>query len=71
MAIYIAGEFCKGCGLCIYYCPTDVLEFSGTRTKKGYALPEVVHPDNCKQCKLCELHCPDCAIYVESTDPTE
>ncbi len=71
MTIHIAGEFCKGCGLCIYYCPRDVLEFSTKRTKKGHDLPEVVHPENCKQCMLCELHCPDLAIYVESTESTE
>jgi len=64
MALYIDQKLCKGCGLCVYYCPKGALEMSDRRNEKGYNVVEVVNPEKCNSCKLCEISCPDFVIYV-------
>ena len=56
---------CKGCGLCIYYCPRDVLMLSDDYNDKGYPVARVKDLEQCTGCRLCELGCPDLAICVE------
>lgn len=51
-------EWCKGCGICVSFCPKNVLELS--RQDKAV----VARPEDCICCKLCELRCPDLAIEV-------
>lgn len=55
--IVIVKEWCKGCAICVEFCPKDVLVMNG-----GY--PEAVHPEQCNRCQLCDARCPDFAIYV-------
>jgi 2-oxoglutarate ferredoxin oxidoreductase subunit delta len=62
--IYIDSKVCKGCALCVHYCPRDVLNMSDRRNQKGYAIAEVHDADDCTGCRLCEISCPDLAIYV-------
>ncbi len=50
-------ELCKGCGICVAFCPKNVLVL-----KKGKA--EIENLDDCIQCGQCELRCPDYAIYL-------
>ena len=63
--VYIDAKTCKGCGLCVFYCPKGVLKLSDTRNEKGYNVAEVHQEHSCAGCKLCEINCPDFAIYVE------
>ncbi|MCG8529453.1 MAG: 4Fe-4S binding protein [Desulfovibrionales bacterium] len=51
-------DWCKGCGLCVAFCPGKVLQLN----MLGKA--EVVQPDECLNCGFCEFHCPDFAITV-------
>ena len=44
MRIYIDAQVCKGCGLCIHYCPREVLRLSDRRNQKGYTIAEVSCP---------------------------
>jgi 2-oxoglutarate ferredoxin oxidoreductase subunit delta len=58
-------ERCKGCGLCVAFCPRDVAVVSGERINaKGYPVVEIVRPENCIGCRNCVLVCPDCAIEI-------
>ena len=62
--IVINSDYCKGCSICIAFCPRKVLRPSSQINSKGYMLPEVADLDACTQCKLCEIVCPDLAIAV-------
>ncbi len=62
--IVINPDYCKGCSICIAFCPKKVLQPSNHINSKGYILPEAVNLDACTQCKLCEIVCPDLAIAV-------
>jgi 2-oxoglutarate ferredoxin oxidoreductase subunit delta len=56
-------NWCKGCNLCVEFCPTDVLE----QGEDGRVI--VAHPERCTACRWCELHCPDFAIFVSELEP--
>ena len=58
--VTIFGMWCKGCGLCVEFCPTGVLAFNGEDEH-----PVVVHPEKCTACHWCDTHCPDLAIIVK------
>jgi 2-oxoglutarate ferredoxin oxidoreductase subunit delta len=51
-------EWCKGCGICVAFCPQTVLELD--KMDKATA----ADPEKCIACRLCELRCPDLAIEV-------
>ncbi|RIV28129.1 4Fe-4S dicluster domain-containing protein [Alicyclobacillaceae bacterium I2511] len=57
-------ERCKGCGICVSVCPTQVLELSKETNSQGYATAVPVHPEACTGCRYCALMCPDVAIKV-------
>ncbi len=56
--LQINRNWCKGCGICVHFCPKNVLELDSE--EKAIA----VRPQDCIACKLCELRCPDLAIEV-------
>ena len=51
-------DWCKGCGICVHFCPKKVLELDDG--DKAFAK----RPEDCICCKLCEFRCPDLAIEV-------
>jgi 2-oxoglutarate ferredoxin oxidoreductase subunit delta len=53
-------EWCKGCGICVAFCPKKVWELD----RKDKAVP--AHSDDCICCRMCELRCPDLAIEVQT-----
>jgi len=57
--IVIIPENCKGCGICVEFCPTHTLGL-----KKGKVF--VANLENCTGCQLCDLRCPDFAIMVDN-----
>ena len=61
--VTVLKERCKGCELCVEYCPRNVLRMSKTFNLKGYYFPEVVEEDHCVNCHFCEVLCPDFAIF--------
>ena len=62
-AVRVNRERCKGCGICIEFCPKQVLERSKQFNAKGYYPPEVKAGAWCVNCHFCEVLCPDFAIH--------
>ncbi len=62
-SVAIEIELCKGCGFCVEFCPSGVLEFSEVFNSKGYHPPRAVKPEACTGCDLCGIYCPDFAIF--------
>ena len=62
--IFIDERYCKGCGICIHFCPKHVLKLSDEVNSLGYYMPCVVDLAACSGCQQCELYCPDFAIFV-------
>jgi 2-oxoglutarate ferredoxin oxidoreductase subunit delta len=58
LAITVNPAYCKGCGICVAFCPEQVLAMEGEKSV-------VVHLDACTECLQCEMRCPDFAITVE------
>ncbi len=53
-------DFCKGCGICVAFCPKRVLELDEDEKVV------VKRIEDCTACGLCELRCPDIAIEVQA-----
>ena len=66
--VYLRKEQCKGCELCIEFCPQDVLVRSPGFNAKGYHYP-VVQNDGCINCRLCVTVCPEYAIFSRPARP--
>lgn len=62
--VKIKKDKCKGCGLCIAYCPIKHLVFSQDLNKKGRKYAEVNKENKCIGCGACFLVCPDAAIKI-------
>ena len=60
--LIINKAWCKGCGICVEFCPKKVLSLK--REKVNIA------PEGCILCGQCELRCPDYAIYLEEEEPS-
>ncbi len=58
-------HWCKGCGICVHFCPKQVLELDTNGKARA------VRPEDCIACKLCELRCPDLAIQIQETQEGE
>jgi len=54
--------WCKSCGICVYFCPNDVIGVD----KIGEIY--FINQDKCVGCRLCELHCPDFAIEIQDKE---
>lgn len=61
-AHHIQREWCKGCGICVAFCPKKVLEMDRQDKAEALRLKE------CIGCGLCALRCPDLAIRVETDE---
>jgi len=62
--LFIEEKYCKGCGICVEFCPARVLKTSKKMNPRGYFPPESKNMEKCKKCSMCSLLCPDFAIVV-------
>jgi len=57
-------RICKGCELCVKFCPRHALEMSSDRNAAGFHPAFLAHPDLCTGCALCAEMCPEAGITV-------
>lgn len=65
--VVVLKDKCKGCQLCVAYCPREVLETSQEYNAKAYHFPKIKagKEGDCVACNFCEMICPDFAIFVQ------
>lgn len=56
-SLTVVKEWCKGCGICVAFCPKSVLILKDGKV-------QINDLNSCIQCGQCELRCPDFAIYL-------
>ncbi len=62
--VVINAQYCKGCGLCVAFCPKGVLAMSASISPRGINPAEVVDEEACIGCLNCVMVCPDVAIEI-------
>ncbi len=63
--VTIDRERCKGCGLCVEFCPRSNMELDKMINQQGYNPAIVTDEEKCNGCGFCFLVCPDVVIEVE------
>lgn len=59
--LIIETAWCKGCGICVAFCPKEALELVNGKVSRKEG-------GECITCGLCEMRCPDYAIYLENEE---
>lgn len=64
--IVLQSQLCKGCELCVTFCPEGILEMGEELNTKSYHYPHAKTDKeaDCKQCRYCERICPELSIYL-------
>jgi 2-oxoglutarate ferredoxin oxidoreductase subunit delta len=63
-SIYVNYDWCKGCTICIAFCPKEVYDISAL----GQPVPTRI--ENCTRCMICVQRCPDFAICITNASGT-
>jgi len=62
--IKIDQELCKGCQICISFCPKGVISASDKPNLGGYLTATFDDKGECTGCATCGIVCPEVAIEV-------
>jgi len=66
--VRICADTCKGCELCVSFCPKKIIQIGSYINNKGYNPAEIIQMDDCIGCKSCAIVCPDGAISIYKED---
>ncbi len=62
--VRIEGELCKGCELCIPFCPYGSLVMSRQLNELGLPMVSFKEGSQCSGCRHCVIMCPEAAIEI-------
>jgi 2-oxoglutarate ferredoxin oxidoreductase subunit delta len=62
--IEIDQDLCKGCEICIWFCPKKVISLSDKLNSSGYLPATFNDSGECTGCATCAIVCPEAAIEV-------
>ncbi|MFA7283582.1 MAG: 4Fe-4S dicluster domain-containing protein [Candidatus Omnitrophota bacterium] len=62
--VVIDRDKCKGCFLCVSFCPKGIIKKSARLNKKGLNFVEIDPKGSCAGCLQCAIICPDCCIEI-------
>ena len=62
--IAIEAERCKGCDLCVHFCPPQVLRLGSRRNTLNHRVVELFDEARCTGWEICAKVCPDMAIVA-------
>jgi 2-oxoglutarate ferredoxin oxidoreductase subunit delta len=62
--IVINKEKCKGCLLCINFCPKGSIVVDNKLNRKGVKPVKFMDNSDCLGCSMCAIICPDCCIEI-------
>jgi len=62
--IEIDREFCKGCEICIAFCPESAIALTAELNAAGYLPATLAEKGKCTGCAVCAIVCPEVAIEV-------
>jgi 2-oxoglutarate ferredoxin oxidoreductase subunit delta len=62
--IEINRELCKGCEICVFFCPKKVITLSDELNAAGYQASAFNDSGECTGCANCAVVCPEVAIEV-------
>jgi 2-oxoglutarate ferredoxin oxidoreductase subunit delta len=62
--VEIQNDRCKGCGLCIEFCPKHSLSLGDELNAIGHQTAQLHNAESCSSCALCALVCPEGGITV-------
>ena len=57
--VSVIATWCKGCGICVAFCPKKTLELD----REGKAFQARLK--DCIRCGMCALYCPDLAVSID------
>jgi 2-oxoglutarate ferredoxin oxidoreductase subunit delta len=66
--VTIDGDRCKGCGLCVAFCPHKHLRLGDELNSRGVHVCQESDEGACVGCRICTLMCPDVAITITRED---
>jgi 2-oxoglutarate ferredoxin oxidoreductase subunit delta len=69
--IRIDPERCKGCSLCMEYCPGHAINLTNRLNLKGYFVADFEDKKECTGCAVCAVMCPEVAIEVYQIEKTD
>jgi len=66
--ITINKELCKGCELCVFYCPKKCLKLADEFNSAGHHPVILIKPEDCIYCGVCYIMCPDYVFSIIQTN---
>lgn len=60
--------YCKGCGLCVHFCPKKIIALADGVNSQGYNPAAILEVEKCSGCAICARVCPEVVISIEKEE---